>query len=361
MSTIIKVVSTRFLAPLDPKAFCVCFVGFVVLSLVGVACFNWSVNPYGQYSSVWMSPIVQDSRKEKVDLFETLGEMPEGLVLGSSRALKFEPDYLESRTSLTFFNFAVNHGRPEDFLAIVRYYQNRFNRLPKMVLIGVDLAALNDDVPSDARLCSESRLFRFARDTTSWSECFDRFGQLFSYQQLTSSFKSIRNRVSKTEKIDPEQFFRPDGVIRYVKREKEMETGCYDFEAALAFNRNEFLSIFGKLTDPSPRRLSYLRETLRFCKANDCKPNVFTTVSHPSLRETLGNKTKFLALEEKSLAAIESMANEYGATFVNFGTVETFAGDPDCFVDGIHPLEPNTRRMIDRLLSLPSEATYAIQ
>ena len=94
---------------------------------------------------------------------------------------------------------------------------------------------------------------------------------------------------------------------------------------------------------------------------NDCQVYLFATVSHPRLRERLASKTKFLELEEKALKAMTEIAVNFSAKFIDFGSIESFAGDPDFFVDGIHPLEPNTRRMIDRLLPRKSEASYAVQ
>lgn len=346
---------------MDPKRFCACSAGLVVASLVCVATLNWTVNPYGQYSSNCFEPIVQDSRCEKVELFERLEAAPQGLILGSSRALKFEPEYLQTRTSQTFFNFAVNHGRPEDFLATVRYYRDRFGFCPKTVLIGVDVASLNDVIPNDARLSAEPRLFAFAQDTSSWCDEFDRFSQLFSYQQLTASVRSIRNCVRPIQRNEVEQCFSADGVIQYLERQSQIDAGTYDFESALDFNQREFLSVFGQLSEPSQRRLRYLRETVQLCKSNGSQVYLFATVSHPRLRERLAAKTKFLQVEERAIKEMERIATELDATFVDFGSVEAFDGDPDCFVDGIHPLEPNTRRMIDRLMPRTSEASFAIQ
>ncbi len=348
-------------APLEPKRFCVCVVGLVVSCLIAIATLNWTVNPYGQYSSELLAPIVQDSRSEKVDLFERLENPPQGLILGSSRALKFEPEYLQSRTSQTFFNFAVNHGRPEDFLAIVRYYYDRNGYFPKTLLIGVDVSSLNDVVPNDARLSAEPRLYSLARDTSWWTDEFDRFSQLFSYQQLAASLFALRNVVCPRMPTESEQCLNANGLIQYTKRQSQIANGTYDFESALDFTQREFLSVFSQLNQPSPRRLGYLRETVRICSANGCQVYLFTTVSHPRLRELLATKTKFLLVEEKAIHAIRELASDAGAKYVDFGSIETFNGDPDCFVDGIHPLEPNTRRMIDRLMSRSVGDSYAVQ
>jgi len=348
-------------APLDPKRFCGCVLTVVVSCLIGVAAFNWIINPYGQYCSDLLQPIVQDSRSEKVDLFERLASPPQGLILGSSRAMKFEPEYLQSRTGKTFFNFAVNHGRPEDFLAIVRYYRQGTKGFPKILIVGVDVASLTDAVPNDARLSAEPRLYSLAKDTSSWNDAFDQFSQLFSYQQLTSSIASIRNLILSKKSSVTEQFFSDDGVIQYVNRQSQMNAGTYDFESALDFNQDEFLLVFSQLNKISQRRLAYLRETVELCRENECQVYLFTTVSHPRLRESLASKTKFAQVEAQAIKAIRELANNAGAIYEDFGTVDQFDGDPNCFVDGIHPLEPNTRRMIDRLIPQSMVGKYAIQ
>lgn len=326
-----------------------------------VAACNWIVNPFGQYSPKLMKPIVQDSRSEKFELFERLESQPDGLILGSSRAMKFEPSYLAERTSLSFFNFSVNHGRPEDFLATVRMYRSRFGKFPKAVLIGVDVASLNDIVPNDARLSAEPKLFAFVRDVLPWNEEFDRFSQLLSYQQFSSSIKSICAVIGLKGTKENEERFDGDGVIQYLKRQSQLADGTYNFEDAIEYNEQEFLSVFGQLKELSTKRLDYLRETIRLCESNDCQVYLFTTVNHPQLRAVLIAKTEFPKIEQKAIQVLTQLAQEYGAQFVDFGTIESFAGDAKAFVDGIHPLESNTRRMVDRVMPRSSEANYAIQ
>ncbi len=347
--------------PMSPERFCSCVVGIVCGTLFAIGLFNWLVNPYGQYSTQWFEPIVQDSRSEKMELFDRLDSPPEGLILGSSRTMKFEPSYLRKHTSMSFFNFGVNHGRPEDFLAIVRMYRDRFGEFPKLVLIGVDLASLDDVVPNDARLSSEPRMLAYARDTQSWSDEFDRYSQLLSYQQLTASIRSVWRKRSPQNEDPIATQFTADGVIRYVEREKQIENGSYDFNKSLDYNEKEFLSLFGRLNEVSAKRLGYLHETVRLCTENNCRVYLFSTVHHPRLRESLVSKTKFQKVEADALKSLAEIAQELDASFVDFGAIDRFSGDERAFVDGIHPTESNTRRMIDRLISVPQEGSYAIQ
>ena len=361
MRKALKTAAQRLCLPLPTKVYCFLVIGMVATSLAAVATANWLINPFGQYSPNWLAPIVQDSRTEKVDLFERLAEPPQGLVLGSSRSMKLEPGYLQERTSIPFFNFAVNHGRPEDFLAIVRMYRDRFGCSPMTVIIGVDIASLNDIIPNDARLSSEPRLHAFADDTSSWSDQFEQWTQLFSYQQLSASLQSIGRTLRPSQKTDPVQTFDADGLIQYRERQTQMAAGVYDFESALQFNEREFLSVFSRFATVSKRRLSYLYETVRLCQANGGQVYLFATVQHPRLREVLVSKTRCLEVEEEAIAELAEIAKDLGANFIDFGTVDTFAGDPANFIDGIHPMESNTRLMIDRLLPRFKESSYALQ
>jgi hypothetical protein len=346
---------------LAPRAFscwvlCLTSAGLLLIALV-----NWLVNPYGQYAPRFFRPIVQESRSEKVQLFNALESQPAGLILGSSRAMKFEPEYLHQKSSIRFFNFAVNHGRPEDFLAILRMYQQRYGQSPKRVLIGVDVAALDDVIPSDARIAAEPTLHRHVKDVLPWGDEFDRVSQLLSFQQSASSIQSIKLSTGLAKTRTQEVQFDSDGVIQYLARQKQIDEGTFDLAAGLQYNAREFTAVFSRLKRLSKTRLGILRETLRHCKDNGCHVDLFVTVNHPELRKILAEKTQFLSLEATAIESIREICTEMNANFFNFGSIETFDGDSNDFVDGIHPRESNTRKMIDRMLSEDVEVTCALQ
>jgi lysophospholipase L1-like esterase len=157
------------------------------------------------------------------------------------------------------------------------------------------------------------------------------------------------------------EYFNHDGVVQYVKRIHEIERGVYDFEAALDYNRREFEALFGNFRNLSTTRLRILREAVDLCIANNCRVYLFTTVHHPRLRDLLIQRTRFGARESEAIQWLQNLAQETGAKFVDLGNIESFGGDPLAFVDGIHPLEANTRRMADRLFDVSKEHVYALQ
>jgi hypothetical protein len=104
-----------------------------------------------------------------------------------------------------------------------------------------------------------------------------------------------------------------------------------------------------------------LQEVVAQCEQQGCQVTLFLTVHHPTLRKTLSRKTEFERFELDARIALQRIADECQARFVDLSSLDTFGGDPNEFVDGIHPLEPNTRLMIDRLFPKSPEAQYAIQ
>ena len=69
---------------------------------------------------------VASDRMQKTDLIQKLKTPPQVIILGGSRALRFDPAFLQQRTGLTGFNAAVTGARPEDAWALVSLFHARF-------------------------------------------------------------------------------------------------------------------------------------------------------------------------------------------------------------------------------------------
>ena len=69
---------------------------------------------------------IASDRMQKTDLIQKLTAAPQVVVLGGSRALRFDPAYIKKRTGLTGFNAAVTGARPEDAWALVNLLHAQF-------------------------------------------------------------------------------------------------------------------------------------------------------------------------------------------------------------------------------------------
>lgn len=103
---------------------------------------------------------VASDRMQKTDLIQRLTAPPEVVILGGSRALRFEPAYIHERTGLTGFNAAVTCARPEDAWAFVNLLHARFPGA-RFRFLWVIHADEFDRKPLDPGLVNDPALARF--------------------------------------------------------------------------------------------------------------------------------------------------------------------------------------------------------
>lgn len=327
------------------KKFCQLTILIVGGMLLCASITNYVVNPYGQYSHQYLRPMVQQSRREKVELLDQYDLPPEGLVLGSSRVLKVEPEFLRSLTGLEFFNSGVNYGKPEDFLAIYRRFVSRSGGPPEVVLVGLDPIALSDVQPVDARLIGHPELSPHVSDFIDLETRVDRWKELLSWTQTKDSLKTLKVHLLDGAPV-VEESYAADGRIIYHRRERELSEGTYDFDAALDYNKNEYHHFYKQASQLSTARCRALEALLDQCQADGTQAVVFITPLHPDLRSHLAEVDHFEPFLKAAVDFARSATTSRHYEFVDLGDVAKFKGDPSQFVDGIHPLEPNTRRMM---------------
>lgn len=330
---------------------CAVFAITVTAALALVATLNVIVDPYAQYFGGAFQPLVQTSREQKVQMLRELASepaerQPDALVLGSSRVLKFEPDYLEAQFGSRFFNAGVNYGKTEDALALLKFYQATFGRAPEMVVLGLDVNSFSNVSPPDARLLSQRELATQVTDYLTIDDRMQRWKSLLSWQQTKSSLKSLKLQATGGEPPEPHESFRKDGLIEYHQRMQQIAAGEYDFAGALDYNKHEYRSLFHSYDQISERRQSAFFEIVELCRSADSRLIVLLTPLHPELWQELSQSPNYANRKQEVTSMLDQAARFFNFEFRDFSDPESFAGDASEFVDGIHPLESNTRRMI---------------
>ncbi len=330
------------------RRFCGQFMAVLLMGLVAVASINAIVNPFAQYSARVFRPVVQTSRAAKMELFDNLcrTRFPDALILGSSRVTKFEPDYAAQLTGLTFFNAGVNYGSGEDFLAWFRYFQDRTGHAPRMILLGLDAAGFSERVKPDARLVGCRPLAHEIADVLSIEDQIHPYTELLAWSQFRQSLRSLGSHALRRV-TDPEEHYRADGVLVYDRREAEIAADTYDFAAALAYTSHEYLTKFQDFGSVSATQLRMLARLLAECQAAGTAVVAFYTTTHPKqlaeLRARASYDEHFADLDSQ----VRSICEQYRVALTDLREVSRYGGDPTQFVDGIHPREANTRRMLD--------------
>lgn len=344
------------------RAFCRQFVGLVAAGLSCAALLNFVVNPFAQYPSHWFAPAVQISHIKKVDLLREAAPVPEGLILGSSRVMKIEPDYLAKRTDLNFFNAGVNYALPEDHLAILRWYGERTGAFPRMVVVGIDITSFSDETQTDPRLLNHPELVRQIPEYIGWTDRWHRWIDLLSWQQTRESVRSLAFQMRHRELPEPDDVYRSDGVLVYRTRESQLAEGTYDFESPLQFNCHEYEARCRGFRRLSARRCDIFDEFARACESQQVRLVVFLTPMHPRLQDYLARRTEYEERRQELVRFLTQRAETGQFAFFDASDIASFGGDAAHFVDGIHPLEPNTRKLVDTLVKLrPGPAQYVVQ
>jgi hypothetical protein len=94
--------------------------------LLAVLAFDAVVDPWGQLGTGLFPTLIPTDRPVKVGLIDRLLRPPQFVVLGSSRALKIDPAYLQRKLGQRGFNAAVSDGQPEDAWAFLHLIHRRF-------------------------------------------------------------------------------------------------------------------------------------------------------------------------------------------------------------------------------------------
>jgi hypothetical protein len=344
------------------RRFCWQFVVCFVIAIALVASLNFIVNPMAEYPTQFFRPAVQTPRIEKLNLLRSADPIPDGLVLGSSRVMKLEPDYLSRQTQLCFFNAGVNYALPEDHLAIYRWYKQQFGRAPRMVVLGIDVYSFSEQIKADPRLINHPELVSMIPEAVTLSDRCKRWEDLLSWQQTRESVRSLLIQLRQRKFPEPDDVYRDDGLLVYRKREREIAAGTYDFEGPLAFNCREYEALYRGFDELSSKRCELFSTLARECEQDATRLIVYLTPLHPRLRSHLASRTTYETRHAELLDFIarRSLADHF--VLFDATDIESFAGDAEQFVDGIHALEANTRRLVDALLNIvEGRNAYAVQ
>jgi hypothetical protein len=101
-----------------------------------------------------------ESRAAKARLIGRLASPPKVVIFGGSRAMRFDPAFIEQRTGLSAFNAAVMQARPEDTWAFLNLLHARFPTA-RFRFLWVVHADEFDPRPIDAAILQDPALARY--------------------------------------------------------------------------------------------------------------------------------------------------------------------------------------------------------
>jgi hypothetical protein len=314
--------------------------------LVGVvAAFNLLTDPWGVFGVGIFPPRVNQDRSTKADLLTRLGEPPELLIYGSSRAWTVEAARVEQATGLRTFNAAVTAGRPADAYVFTEVVHDTWPRAEPDFLWLLDVEAfLRGPLPPS--LLAESRFSRYLPWRAKAAAQLDELGWLASWTGLQASYEVWKKHPTR-EKVRASWLKRisPDGTVK-TPPSSEAKAG----PKALARWSEEEVAQYRSFARLDPDAETYVQKTLDLFASWGGAGVVVLTPTQPEVL-TAAQQAGWRRRHAEVLRLLEQLQQQYDFAVVDMTSVSSFGGDPAGFFDATHMTTENQRRMIGAVLS----------
>jgi hypothetical protein len=332
--------------------FVVALIVVTALVMGGVLALNVIADPYGSVGTHFFPTVTTSDRTVKADRIEQLEELPELVVLGSSRSMRYEPSYLKERTGLSTFNAGVNGiGGTADAWAMSQFIHDTWPEADPEYLWLLDVESF---VPFEvgARTAGEPRMARYVGQAVigrGYGEFARALWQnrstLFSLDTAYSSARLLRYRdQAESSQSKYRKQILADGVLKprpWSKKEWDRRWPR-SVERYSTLHANVFTAL-----DPTAQE--YFQKTLAFMNEQGKTPAIVLTPVNPKLRKLL-SPLGWDDRHQEVVAYVESLQGQYDFVFLDMTDPRVFGHDTREWYDGVHLTTVNTRPAIDHIL-----------
>ena len=317
-----------------------------------VLALNVIADPYGTVGTHLFPTVVTFDRTVKADRVEQLTAPPQLVVLGSSRAMRYEPAYLEKKTGLKTFNAGVNGiGGMGDAWAMTQFIHDTRPKAEPEYLWLVDVESF---VPFKvgARTANEPRLARYvgqasiSKNPVEFSEAiWQSRSTLFS---LDTTYDSARVLLHQDKAKSSQSKYRKqilgDGVLK--PRARSARAWRLRWPHSIKRYTNLYNNVFRTL-DPTSQE--YFQKTIAFMNEQDRTPVVVLTPINPRLRKILA-PLGWDDRHEEVVTYLRSLQGRYDFVILDMTDPRVFGFDRHEWYDGVHMTTVNTRRAVDYII-----------
>ena len=327
--------------------------------MAGYALVAQVVDPRGDFGGQWFPKVLYDARAQKQALFkEYLARGPvEGLVLGSSRVMKLRPVELQKLTGYRFFNFSVDLGRGDDFVAVYRWVRRQ--AAPKVVVIGLDTEALASDEKRHWKLDKNTELVAMLEpgregDGSGVGQWVTRHKETLTLAYVGDMLLSLRLSLRPHENM-LNAAFDPDGYLRYPRWEAARARGTFDLDHEIQTCLAGQLKLFSAVATARPGRMAEFERLVQEAHADGARVKVFLTGLHPTTVRFL--TAKGAAYEEQTAlnrTFASGLHRRFGAEIYDFSELPRYDGTPTGWYDCAHVDEVNATLIARALMRASS-------
>ena len=263
----------------------------------------------------------------KTDLIRRLKAAPDVLVVGGSRALRFEPSYVHRLTGLSAFNAAVPHATPQDEWCLVNLVHSRFPRAHFGLLWVIHCDEFDEFSPG-AALLEDPFLSRFLPQS-SVEATIDRLG--------AAANATLALGARHPSVIAPDGFTVSDSISAAAARGSLRGRVNAWIRSTLSFYRRTPARI-----DPQPAH--YFTMTLALMNRLGARPTVVLAPLQPWYLTSIYGRG-WEARHRLVLAYLHGLQRTYRFNILDFSRVASIGASPYGFYDAVH-LRPQTTRLV---------------
>jgi hypothetical protein len=314
------------------------FVIGLVVSTALIAGTNYIVNPFGTYPPHVFEPLGEVSRALKLELIDEHAIPPQCVVLGSSRSMGIQPTYIQQITGLPTFNAGVNAAIPRDYLAIMRYLEQK-HELPKVLLVGLGLEQLVG-IDIGPKLENPDPLDKYVVWDSSPPP------SLLSIEQTQATFTLLAKIAAGTyvsdRVLENRKLFLADGGHTINASPDAVEA----LVTALLDTKPGFSD------DLSDGQFAHLKALLELCKKYNIRLIIYLPPYHPRLLAYYEQQTAYLRAKQAILDRLGALQEVYPFILHDFTDVRAFSGDSTDMADAFHPSDKGAQKIIATILHL---------
>jgi len=263
----------------------------------------------------------------KTDLIMRMTSPPELLVLGGSRALRFEPGYITRLTGLSAFNAAVPQATPQDEWCFVNLLHSRFPRA-RFGLLWVIHCDEFDEFGPGAALLEDPFLSRFLPPAFVDSR-LDALGP--------AANAALLQGMPRPSVVAPNGYMISDAISAAAQRGTLRQRVDSYIHNTLTFYRRTPARI-----DPQPSH--YFAMTLGLMNELGARPTIVLAPLQPSyLARIYGHGWE--ARHRLVLGYLRGLQRRYRFNILDFSRLSSIGGSPGGFYDAVH-MRPQTTRLV---------------
>ena len=337
------------------RTFAVAFAALVL----GLAALVRITDPLAAFGSGILPPVVSADRDYKAALYRDAARRPEVVVLGSSRVKTLRPACISELTGRAAFNFGVNAGVAEDFVAIMRFLRSDSAGAVREILLGADPEAFTGE-PGAGRALQTSRILGTYAPERAASAASPSRGaaDLLSLESVAASFRSLRRLFLPSAEL-PQEAIARDGWQVHPRWDAEIAAGEFAqpervSESVVAVSRR-----YRDDLQLSPSRLRLLEQMLLEAREAGVKVTAFIPPVHPGLEHD--ESARALPRLTTAMEDVLRDAERRGLLrFVPTSEADGYVNDPALYYDAVHMMAGNGDRLLGRVYGAERGAACAV-